>query len=433
MRMYDIISKKRHALSLSKEEIEFAVNGYVNGDIPDYQMSALLMSICINSMNEEETALLTKTMMSSGDVMDLSRFGNLTVDKHSTGGVGDKTTLIVAPIAASLGCKVAKMSGRGLGFTGGTVDKLEAIFGYNTSLSLEDFFSQVEKTGIAVIGQTGNLAPADKKIYALRDVTATIDSVPLIASSIMSKKLAAGSHSIVLDVKCGSGAFMKDRAGAVSLADAMVKIGRSFERRVRAVITNMDTPLGRCVGNSLEICEAVEVLKGKGDKNLTSLCLTLAANMVSLSFDIPFEEAYKKALLSLESGKAFEKMLEWVSYQGGDVNLIKDTSLLPIAKHKVEVKSSYDGYVNHIDAEKIGLASMSLGAGRAKKDDKIDYGAGIVFNFSLGDKVSKNDTLAVMYSSDKSLFNDAEKLIKEAFSFSCVKPEEKELIIDTIS
>lgn len=433
MRIYDIISKKRHGLSLSKEEIEFAVNGYVRGDIPDYQMSALLMAICINSMNEEETAILTKTMMSSGDVLDLSRFTNLTVDKHSTGGVGDKTTLIVAPIAASLGCKVAKMSGRGLGFTGGTVDKLEAISGYNTSLSVEDFFSQVEKIGIAVIGQTGNLAPADKKIYALRDVTATIDSVPLIASSIMSKKLAAGSSSIVLDVKCGSGAFMKDRAGAISLAEAMVKIGKSFGRRVRAVITNMDAPLGVCVGNSLEICEAVDVLKGKGDKKLTSLCLTLAANMVSLSFDIPYEEAYKKAVLSLESGEAFEKMLEWVSYQGGDVRLIKDTSLLPLAKHKFEVKSDFDGYVCRIDAEKIGLASMSLGAGRAKKDDKIDFGAGIVLKVGVSDKVAKGDTLAVAYASDKSLFDGSEKLIKEAFTFSDKKPVEKELILDTIS
>lgn len=433
MRMYDVISKKRHGLPLSKEEIEFAVNGYVNGDIPDYQMSALLMAICINSMNEEETATLTKTMMNSGDVIDLSRFGNLTVDKHSTGGVGDKTTLIVSPIAASLGCMVAKMSGRGLGFTGGTVDKLEAISGYNTSLSVEDFFSQVEKTGIAVIGQTGNLAPADKKIYALRDVTATIDSVPLIASSIMSKKLAAGSHSIVLDVKCGSGAFMKDIAGAKSLAAEMVKIGKSFGRKVRAVITNMDAPLGRCVGNSLEICEAVDILKGEGEKNLTSLCLALAANMISLSFDIPFEEAYKKALSSLKSGKAFEKMVEWVSYQGGDADLIKDTSLLPIAKYKAEVKSAYDGYINHIDAEKIGLASMSLGAGRAKKEDKIDYGAGIVFKLGFGDKVAKSDTLAVMYSSDKTLFCDAEKLIKEAFSYSDIKPVERELIIDTIS
>lgn len=433
MRIYDIISKKRHGLSLSKEEIEFAVNGYVGGDIPDYQMSALLMAICINSMNEEETAILTKTMMNSGDVLDLSRFSNLTVDKHSTGGVGDKTTLIVAPIAASLGCKVAKMSGRGLGFTGGTVDKLEAISGYNTSLSVEDFFSQVEKIGIAVIGQTGNLAPADKKIYALRDVTATIDSVPLIASSIMSKKLAAGSSSIVLDVKCGSGAFMKDRAGAISLAEAMVKIGKSFGRRVRAVITNMDAPLGVCVGNSLEICEAVDVLKGKGDKKLTSLCLTLAANMVSLSFDIPYEEAYEKAVLSLESGEAFEKMLEWVSYQGGDVRLIKDTSLLPLAKHKFEVKSDFDGHVCRIDAEKIGLASMSLGAGRAKKDDKIDFGAGIVLKVGVSDKVAKGDTLAVAYASDKSLFDGAEKLIKEAFTFSDKKPEEKELILDTIS
>ena len=433
MRMYDIISKKRHGLPLSKEEIEFAVNGYVSGDIPDYQMSALLMAICINSMNEEETALLTKTMMSSGDVLDLSCFGNLTVDKHSTGGVGDKTTLIVAPIAASLGCKVAKMSGRGLGFTGGTVDKLEAISGYNTSLSVEDFFSQVEKIGIAVIGQTGNLAPADKKIYALRDVTATIDSVPLIASSIMSKKLAAGSSSIVLDVKCGSGAFMKDRAGAISLAEAMVKIGKSFGRRVRAVITNMDAPLGVCVGNSLEICEAVDVLKGKGDKKLTSLCLTLAANMVSLSFDIPYKEAYEKAVLSLESGKAFEKMLEWVSYQGGDARLIKDTSLLPLAKHRVEVKSDFDGYVCHIDAERIGLASTLLGAGRAKKDDLIDFGAGIVLKVGVLGKVSKGDTLAVAYASDKTLFDGAEKLIKEAFSFSDKKPEEKELILDTIS
>ncbi len=432
MRAYDIIYKKRKGLPLSKEEIDFIIEGYMRGDVADYQMSSLLMAICFNSMNELETFYLTDAMIKSGDTVDLSEFGHLSVDKHSTGGVGDKTTLIVAPIVASLGCKVAKMSGRGLGHTGGTVDKLESIKGYKSSLSSEEFLNQVRKTGIAVTGQSGNLAPADKKLYALRDVTATVDSIPLIASSIMSKKLASGANSIVLDVKCGSGAFMKNEAEAKNLAKAMIDIGNKFGRRVRALITNMDVPLGRFVGNSLEVYEAVQVLSGNGEKSLTEICISLASNMISLAFDISIDEAKIKVNDAISTGLALDKMKEWIKIQGGDISLLLEPRMLLNVKYKKEFKSTKSGYVSKINAEDVGIASMLLGAGRAKKDDVIDYTAGIELKCEYGDFINENDTLCVLYSSDENLFKACENKLEKAFTFSSAKPLSNALIYDTL-
>ena len=331
MRIYDVIKKKRDGFALTKEEIEFFIKGYVEGSIHDYQASALCMAIFFQGMDARETADLTLAMANSGDTVDLSRFGDLTVDKHSTGGVGDKTTLIVAPIVASLGCVMAKMSGRGLGHTGGTIDKLESIEGFNTALTPEEFFTQVEKNGVAVVGQTGNLTPADKKLYALRDVTATVDNLSLIASSIMSKKLAAGSHTIVLDVKCGSGAFMKTPEDARALAQAMVEIGKSCGRNVAAVITNMDRPLGNNIGNSLEVIEAIQVLQNNGAEDLKEVCLALASEIVSLSKGIAIDEAKKLTEQALHSGKALEKFKEWISSQGGNKAWVENTELFPKA------------------------------------------------------------------------------------------------------
>ncbi|MBO5440551.1 MAG: thymidine phosphorylase [Clostridia bacterium] len=432
MRIYDIIYKKRMGKTLTKEEIEFAINGYMSGDVADYQISALLMAICFNSMNEQEIFYLTDAMMRSGDTVDLSRFGNLSVDKHSTGGVGDKTTLIVAPIVASLGCKVAKMSGRGLGHTGGTVDKLESLNGYRSSLSSNEFLGQVEKIGIAVTGQSGNFAPADKKLYALRDVTATVDSIPLIASSIMSKKLASGAHSIVLDVKCGSGAFMKNEADAKALASAMIDIGNKFGRRVRALITNMDVPLGNFVGNSLEVYEAVQVLSGMGEANLTELCISLASNIVSISLGVDIDKAREMVEDSISSGLALNKMKEWINAQGGDISPLNEPDLLLGAKFKKEYKAKSSGYISKINAECVGIASMLLGAGRAKKDDIIDYSAGIELKCCYSDYVNQGDTVCVLYTSNDSLFNACEKKLDEAFSLSEAKPESNTLIYDTL-
>ena len=385
MRMYDIIQKKKTGNELSEQEIKFFVDGYTKGEIPDYQASALMMAIYFNKMTDEETAFLTTSMANSGDSIDLSQFGVFSVDKHSTGGVGDKTSLIIAPIVASLGGKVAKMSGRGLGHTGGTVDKLESIPGYKTTLEVDEFLKQVDDIGVAVIGQSGNLAPADKKLYALRDVTATVDSIPLITSSIMSKKIAAGSHSIVLDVKCGSGAFMKTPEDAEVLAKEMVKIGRLCGRKMAALITDMDTPLGYAVGNSLEVIEAVSVLKGENRGDLFEVCVSLASNMISLVFSIDIYEAKRKVLKSIESGKAFEKMKEWISSQNGDARYLEDTSLFEKAKYSTHVFSAESGYIKKMDTEEIGLISVLLGAGRTKKEDRIDFSAGSIINKKTGD------------------------------------------------
>lgn len=428
MRAYDIIYKKRQCFSLTKEEIDFMIDGYMSGKVADYQISAWLMAICFNSMNENETFYLTDAMLKSGDTVDLSCFGELSVDKHSTGGVGDKTSLIVAPIVASLGCKVAKMSGRGLGHTGGTVDKLESISGYKSSLSSDNFLNQVKKIGVAVTGQSGNLTPADKKLYALRDVTATVDSIPLIASSIMSKKLASGANTIVLDVKCGSGAFMKNENDAKKLALAMIDIGKKFGRRVRALITNMDVPLGCFVGNSLEVYEAIQVLSGKGEKNLTEICVALASNMVSLALNIDVEEAIKRVENVISNGDALKKMKEWIFTQGGDITSLNNPDLLLNAKYKKEYKAKKCGYVSNINAESVGIASMLLGAGRAKKDDIIDYSAGIELKCKYGDYVNEGDTLCVLYSSNETLFNGCEKKLNEAFDFSSNTIEDNILI-----
>ena len=423
MRVVDIIAKKRDGGTLSEEEIRFLIEGYTNGTIPDYQMSAWAMAVCCRGMDDRETAVLTDAMMRSGDQVDLSCFGDLSVDKHSTGGVGDKTTLIVAPIVAALGGKVAKMSGRGLGHTGGTVDKLESVPGFRTTLSAEEFRKQVEDIGVAVIGQSGNLTPADKKLYALRDVTATVDSMPLIASSIMSKKLAAGSRSIVLDVKCGSGAFMKSEADGRALAVNMVAIGKACGRKVAALITNMDIPLGNKVGNALEVLEAVEVLSGKpGD--LREICTALAANMLSLCHGWSPEEARTRVAEAIDSGKALDAMKAWFRAQGGDPDFEK----LPRASVVAPVRASGSGWITHMDAAKVGVSSSVLGAGRMKMDDPIDYGAGIVLEKKTGDYAAAGEILAWLHTNDETRLEDAEALFREALTWGDTQPEPQPLI-----
>ncbi len=428
MRIYDIIKKKRDGFELTKEEIEFFIKGYVDGTVYDYQASALCMAIFFQGMTEKETADLTLAMANSGDTVDLSRFGNKTVDKHSTGGVGDKTTLIVAPVVTSLGCVMAKMSGRGLGHTGGTVDKLESIKGFNVELSSEEFFSQVEKSGVAVVGQSGNLTPADKKLYALRDVTATVDSIPLIASSIMSKKLAAGSHTIVLDVKYGSGAFMKTPEDAEALASEMVKIGNNCGRNTAAVITNMERPLGKNIGNSLEVIEAIEVLKGNGPDDLKEVCLTLASQIVALCEGITEEKARALCEDSLNSGKAFEKFKEWIASQGGQKEWLENTELFPKADYSYDVLAESEGFISKMDAEKIGVSSVILGAGRETKNDVIDMSAGIVLNKKTGDYVKKGDLLATLYSCNKNSFEASKERFLSALEIGNEKPEDEPLI-----
>lgn len=432
MRMVDLIQKKRDGGVLSEEEIRFLIAGYTKGDIPDYQMAAFTMAVLFRGMTEQETAVLTDAMMRSGDMVDLSCFGNLSVDKHSTGGVGDKTTLIVAPIVASLGGKMAKMSGRGLGHTGGTIDKLESIPGFRTTLSTEEFIRQVHDVGVAVIGQSGNLTPADKKLYALRDVTATVDSLPLIASSIMSKKLAAGAHSIVLDVKVGSGAFMKTLEDAEKLAKEMVSIGKACGRNVAAVLSNMDIPLGFCVGNALEVMEAVEVLRGGGCPDLRELCVTLSANMMSLAMDWPLEESMEKAQKALDSGMAFGAMKRWVSAQGGDDRALEDFSLLPQPGVSKDIRADQSGYVRHMDAQEIGEASVLLGAGREKKEDAIDYAAGIRLYKKTGDRVEKGELIATLYTGREAALPDAEQMVKSAYQWGETPPERQQLIYGVI-
>ncbi|MBR2883291.1 MAG: thymidine phosphorylase, partial [Clostridia bacterium] len=405
--MYNIIRKKRDGGELSHNEILSMIKDYTAGKILDYQMSAFLMSVFFNGLSEDEINSLTEAMAYSGDQIDLSCFGNETADKHSTGGVGDKTSLITVPIAASLGCKVAKMSGRGLGHTGGTVDKLESIPGYKTTLTKEEFITQTEKVGIAICGQSANLAPADKKLYALRDVTATVDSIGLIASSIMSKKIAAGAKNIVLDVKVGSGAFMKDEESARTLSKCMVNIGKSCGRKIRALITNMDIPLGNAVGNSLEVIEAIDILKGGGDKNLRTVSCALAAQMVSMVQNIPYGEALKKANDAINSGKAFLKFCEWIEAQGGDASVAENTDLFKKAALQKNVFASKDGYITHMDAEKVGSICVDLGGGRKKKDDVIDHSAGIILIKKTGDSVKKGDVIAVLHTNDEKSLDSA--------------------------
>lgn len=397
MRMYDIIEKKKRGGSLTAAEIDFFIDGVTSGSIPDYQISAFLMAVYFKSMSDAETAYLTEAMARSGEMTKPSEISKTAVDKHSTGGVGDKTTLIAAPIAAALGARVAKMSGRGLGHTGGTVDKLEAVPGFNTSLTHEEFVRQINDIGIAVTGQTGNMVPADKRLYALRDVTATVDSVPLIASSIMSKKLASGCKNIVLDVKYGSGAFMKTADEAVLLAEKMLAIGKSAGRNVAAVVSAMESPLGSAVGNSVEIAEAAEVLKGGGDASLRELSLTLAALMYSLSASKPLADCRRMCEKAIADGSAVEKFRELITAQGGDARVIDNPQMLAQAKNTVEFTVPKTGFVT-FDAERVGTASGLLGAGRAEKGDKIDLSAGIILKKKTGDYVRAGETAALLLS-----------------------------------
>lgn len=430
--MTEIIRKKREGRALSSEEIEYMVKGFTAGEIPDYQMSAFCMAVIFNGMDDAETASLTEQMARSGDMLDLSRFGALSVDKHSTGGVGDKTSLIVGPIVASCGGVFAKMSGRGLGHTGGTVDKLEAFEGYRTSLEKEEFLSQAENIGIALIGQTGNLTPADKKLYALRDVTDTVDSIPLIVSSIMSKKLAAGAKNIVLDVKCGSGAFMKDIESARTLAQKMVDIGKVCGRNMSAVISDMDVPLGRTVGNSLEVKEAIALLKGADIPDLREICVSLSAQLISMIHGVDADEARAMASRAIDSGAALAKMKEWIQAQGGDASWVDEPEKFPKAKICREIRSYQEGYISHMDAELIGRAACELGAGRKTKEDCVDYSAGIVLCKKTGELVRRGDVLARFYTSDEKRTESASELFAKALKFSKQKTETGALILDVI-
>lgn len=429
MRMYDIIEKKRDGLELSKEEIEYFITEYCNNKIPDYQAAALLMAIFLKGMNERETAQLTDAMAHSGDMIDLSEIPGIKVDKHSTGGVGDKTTLILGPIVASCGIPVAKMSGRGLGHTGGTIDKLEAIPGFNTSISREEFIRNVKEIGIAIAGQTGNLAPADKKIYALRDVTATVNNISLIASSIMSKKLASGADRIVLDVKTGSGAFMKTLEDSVKLAQAMVNIGENTGRHTVAVVTEMDIPLGNAVGNSLEIIEAIETLKNRGPQDLTEVSFELAARMLELSGKGSFEYCLELVRETVESGKALKKLAELIEKQGGNTAVIDDYSVFPQAKYKLDFVAETSGYIKNMKTDTIGVASLELGAGRETKESIIDYAAGIYFNKKTGDKVEKGDVIATLYTNKEEKLSEARDLLKQAIELSESQPVKLPLIL----
>jgi pyrimidine-nucleoside phosphorylase len=419
MTMYDLIEKKKRGMELSKEEIEYIVYGYTDGSIPDYQMSSFLMAVWFNGMNKEETYHLTMSMMNSGEILDLSQINGVKVDKHSTGGVGDKTTLILGPIVASLGIPVAKLSGRGLGHTGGTIDKLESIPGFNTAVETEDFIGQVNDINIAVAGQTSNLAPADKKIYALRDVTATVDNISLIASSIMSKKLASGAEAIVLDVKCGSGAFMKNEEDAIALAKEMVDIGKSAGKKMVALVTDMDEPLGRYVGNSLEVYEAVLSLMGQGDKKLMDISKALAAHMVvSANENLSYDEAYLQVEKTLESGAALKKMVEFVARQGGDVGYILNPELLPKGEIVMEYKAKADGYVKVIQAEEVGKACLSLGGGRRTKEDVINSAVGLFLNKKKGEKVKAGETVVTIYADSEEKAKEALNILESAYEFA---------------
>nr|WP_245875910.1 pyrimidine-nucleoside phosphorylase [Veillonella denticariosi] len=422
MRMYDIILKKRAAQPLTSEEIHFVISGYVNGDIPDYQVSALLMTIVFNGMNKDELGTLTLEMAKSGHMVDLSSIDGVTVDKHSTGGVGDKTTLIIAPLVAACGGKVAKMSGRGLGHTGGTIDKMESIPGLQTEMKQDAFIEQVNRIGLAVIGQSEGLAPADKKLYALRDVTGTVDSIPLIASSVMSKKLASGAQAILLDVKVGSGAFMKTLDDARQLAQAMVDIGKANGRFVKAILTDMDRPLGHAIGNALEIREVIDTLKGNGPEDLTHECLVMAAHMLVLGKICDYDTAFERVQQALDSGAALERLGLMISAQGGDVRVLNDDSLLPIGRYTRDVIAQSNGYIIHMNTEQCGIASVMLGAGRTVKDGPIDYGAGIVMHKKTGDAVSKDDVIATLYAGDESLLDGAEKTYIDAITIDAVAP-----------
>jgi pyrimidine-nucleoside phosphorylase len=434
MRMYDLIVKKRNGGVLSKEEIEYFVKGYTDGDIPDYQASALLMAIYFNSLSYEETLNLTLAMANSGDLLDLSRINGIKVDKHSTGGIGDKTSLIVGPLVSALGAKMAKMSGRGLGFTGGTIDKLESIPEFSTSLSEEQFINNVNKIGMAITGQTGNLDPADKKLYALRDVTATVDISPLIASSIMSKKLAAGADVIVLDVKTGSGAFMKEEKDAFQLADMMVTIGNGAGRKTVAIVSDMDEPLGNAIGNALEVKEAIETLNGQGAKDLTKLCIILASHMVyQAGITSTLEEANDKLTELIKNKSALNKFAEFVKAQGGDASIVYNTDLLPKASIIYELKATNTGYIKHIQSDELGNALVILGGGRQVKGEAIDHAVGIVLNKKVGDFVNAGDTIAFIHANDNDKLKEAIKRVVNAYEYSDIEVKRNKLIKGVLS
>lgn len=416
MRMVDIIEKKRDGKELTTAEINFFIEGYTKGDIPDYQASALAMAIYFQDMNDRERADLTRAMVESGDTIDLSGIEGIKVDKHSTGGVGDTTTLVLAPLVASLGIPVAKMSGRGLGHTGGTIDKLESIAGFHVELTREQFIDLVNRDKVAVIGQSGNLTPADKKLYALRDVTGTVNSIPLIASSIMSKKIAAGADAIVLDVKTGDGAFMKTQKDAEELAHAMVRIGNHVGRKTIAIISDMSQPLGFAIGNALEVKEAIETLQGKGPKDLTELVLTLGSQMVILAGKAKTSEEAKEMLLdAIHSGKALAKFKDFLTNQGGDASIVDDLTKLPQAKYKIELPAKQSGYISRMVADEIGVASMILGAGRATKEDVIDLAVGLVLHKKVGDKVEEGESILTIYSNRENVEDVKQKLYDNIF------------------
>ena len=419
MRMYDLITKKKHGEKLSDKEIDYIISGFTDGTIPDYQMSAFLMAVYFKGMDTEETINLTKSMINSGETLDLSRINGLKADKHSTGGVGDKTSLIVCPMVASLGVPVAKMSGRGLGHTGGTIDKLESFKGFSVDIDFNRFIDNVNRVGLSIIGQTKELCPADKKIYALRDVTATVDNKSLIASSIMSKKLAAGTDAIVLDVKVGSGAFMKTLDEAVELAELMVLIGHKFGKKTYAVLSDMSNPLGEYVGNSLEVYEAIKALNGDAPKDLTESCLTLAAYMLmGVNKASNYDEAVEMLKGTITSKKALNKLAEFVSAQGGDTDCIYNPEKLIGTKYQKDIKVAEDGYVKEILTDEIGMTSLILGGGRETKDSVIDLSVGIKINKKVGDKVNKGDTIATLYANDENKMAQAEERLRNAYKFS---------------
>lgn len=429
MRMYDIIMKKRNGYALAKEEIEYFVAGYTKGEIPDYQISALLMAIYFSGMSEEETFDLTMAMTNSGDVLDLSDIEGIKVDKHSTGGVGDKTSLVVGPMVAALGVPVAKMSGRGLGHTGGTIDKLESIPGFSTVLPEDKFIDNVNKIKIALVGQTANLAPADKKLYALRDVTATVDNFSLIASSIMSKKIASGADAIVLDVKTGSGAFMKQEDDAIELARTMVKIGNSAGKDTAALVTNMDEPLGNAVGNALEVKEAIDTLSGNGPKDLLELSLVLGAHMLMAAGKAEsIEEGMELLNQTIDNGSAKNKFREFIEAQGGNGSVIEDTGLLPKASIVMDIIAEENGFVKRIDTEQVGLASLVLGGGRETKNSEIDLSVGIVLKKKVGDQVVKDDVVATIHANDIEQLKQAKEKLEIAYEFSKTPVKSQQLI-----
>ena len=432
MRAVDIIEKKKRGNSLTKEEIEFIVYGYTNDIIQDYQMSAFLMAVYFQGMSKEETAILTQTFVNSGDTVDLSAINGIKVDKHSTGGVGDKISLIVIPLVASLGIPVAKMSGRGLGHTGGTIDKLESIKGFKVELPESEFINNVNTYKMAITGQSANLVPADKKIYSLRDVTGTIDSLPLIASSVMSKKIASGADAIVLDVKVGTGAFMKNLEDARELAHTMVDIGKSLNRETIAVITNMDQPLGREIGNANEVKEAIKVLKGEGSEDETTVALTVATCMCILGGAFrEFNEGYEYLLNLIKEGKAIDKFKELIKAQGGNPDVVDNPDILPEAKYHIEVKAKKSGYVEALNATMIGKSAMILGAGRTKKEDKIDFSSGITLTKKIGDKVDINDTLCILHTNKEDV-DDAIYIVLEAYKIKNEIPKPVKFIYEII-